>query len=150
MMKRRDIEEGMVFAVPLRFGANALALVTRHGRSAVTVGYFFGPALVAVPEEPPSLQPGKAVLIARFGDIPLVNGEWPLVGRLPDWDRMMWPSSEFYRGDIRARGFVVLYDDEDPNKVAGERLSEPGDEDLPSDDLHGYLIVRNRLSSILS
>ncbi|MGK5741603.1 Imm26 family immunity protein [Micromonospora sp. URMC 103] len=148
-MKRRKIEEGMVFAVPLRSSANALVVVTRHGRSAVTVGYFFGPPLDVLPEAAPDLRPEDALFVARFGDIPLVNEEWPLLGSLPGWSRSEWPSTAFYRGGIRSRGYVVVYDDRDPNKVIGERLSEPGEENLPSDDLHGYVIVRNRLSNLL-
>ena len=150
-MKRRSIREGMVFSVPLPSERFALGVVTRHSKSAVTVGYFFGPSREARPELHDELTPDQAILVARFGDIPLVSGEWEVLGILPGWDRSKWPSTAFLRGDIRGRGYVVHYDDHDPNEVIGELPSGPGEADsLPSDDLCGYLIVRNRLSKLLS
>ena len=138
-----------MFTVPLRPDGHALGVVTRHARSAVTVGYFFGPAFTEPPDQPPVLRPDEAVLVARFGDIPLVGGEWPVLGLLPGWDRSRWPSTTFVRGDMRGRGYVVSYDDKDPNRVIGERSWTDADTGLPHDDLHGYVIVRNRLSVLL-
>ena len=148
-MRRRDIREGMVFTVPLRDGRYALGVVCRHSRSAVTVGYFFGPATDRPPALPESLDPADAAMVARFGDIPLVEDQWEVLGTLPGWDRTAWPATTFVRGDMRERGYVVSYDDKDPNKVVAERRWTAADGDLPSDDLHGYVIVRNRLSERL-
>ncbi len=145
-MKRRSIAEGMVFAVPLRSGRYARGLVTRHGTSAVTVGHFFGPALDDIPRLPAALEPCSAILVARFGDIPIANDEWKPLGELPNWDRSEWPSITFFRGDQRGRGYVVIYDDHDPNKVLAERPATPADVVLPRDSLYGYVIVQNRLT----
>jgi hypothetical protein len=125
MMKRREIREGMVFSVPLRSGRFALGVVTRHAKSAVTVGCFFGPPLDAVPAVVPDLRPEDSVLVARFGDIPLVDEEWTVIGSLPHWERSAWPSDHFVRGDMRGRGYLVRYDENDPSVVVvRDRLSE--------------------------
>ncbi|MFB9238420.1 hypothetical protein ACFFWC_23290 [Plantactinospora siamensis] len=127
----------------------AIGLIARHGRSAVTVGYFFGPALTSIPVSPPPLKPEEALFVARFGDIPLVNDEWRVIGQFPEWDRAQWPSSEFLRGDLSGRGLVVVYDDNDPNLVIDERPANDEQAALPTDDLFGYIILRNRLSEML-
>jgi hypothetical protein len=149
-LKRSDIKEGLVFFVPLRPAGYALGVVARHGRSAVTIGYFFGPATADVPKLPGELSPSDAVMVARFGDIPLVEGEWGALGILPSWQRDAWPAREFVRFDPSGAAYVVEYDGKNPNKVIGERVAVQLElSSLPEDALHGYVIVRNRLSQAL-
>ncbi|HEX5595805.1 MAG TPA: Imm26 family immunity protein [Micromonosporaceae bacterium] len=148
---RGGIREGTVFAVPLKTGRYALGVVTRHGPSAVTVGYFFGPPLDTFPALPKRLEPAEAVLVARFGDLPLVSEAWEVLGTLPEWDRSAWPSASFLRhADSPGRSDVVVYDDNDPAVVVDERPATLDDMLLPSDDLRGYVSLREELSEILS
>lgn len=142
--------EGLVVAVPLKPYGYARCVITRHSRAAVTVGYFFGPRLGALPERPDELVPEEVLLVARFGDIPIVQDEWPVLGGLPGWSRDVWPSSRFVRTDPDGRTFVVQYDDKDPNMPIDERpASSEEAEFLPSDSVDGYVIVQNQVSRLL-
>ena len=151
-MKRRSIREGMLFAVPLKSGGYGLCLVARHSRSGVTVGYFYGPRTVEQPDIPESLDPQEAVLVQRFGDIPIVDDIWPCLGVAPFWDRDKWAGATFFRGDRhRGTGFLVYYDDSDPNEAIREvPVRDSGPVNLPADGLAGYIIVRNKFEEMLT
>jgi hypothetical protein len=141
----------MVFAVPLKPTGYAMCVVTRHGRSAVTVGHFFGPAVRELPSLPETLDPLDVALVARFGDIPIFEDVWPLLGVLPAWDRDMWPSTRFRRVDPGGWAYLEEYDDRNPNKLISSRSVPPSEvADLPDDALMGYMIVRSKLSSLLA
>jgi hypothetical protein len=89
-------------------------------------------------------------MVARFGDIPIVEGDWEVLGVLTSWDRDEWPSSRFVRADLSGHTYVVEYHSRDPNKVLAERGATQAEVDtLPDDGLHGYIIIRNRLSKVL-
>jgi hypothetical protein len=147
---RKAIREGTVFAVPLKPVGFGLCVVTRHARSAVTVGCFFGPATCDPPLLPSALDPGETALVARFGDIPMVEEIWPLLGELASWDRSLWPSDRFSRVDPSGRVFVEDYDVKNPNKLVASR-SVAADEaiGIPDGAAMGYLIVRSKLSALL-
>ena len=81
--------EGDWFAVPLIDGGFAVGLIARANPSGVLLGYFFGPQRSEVPavEGIAGLRPGDAVLVRKFGHLGIVQGKWPLLGRLDGWDR---------------------------------------------------------------
>jgi hypothetical protein len=93
-MAKVKYREGDWFAVPLRDGGFAVGLVARANPGVVLLGYFFGPMRSEVPklEDLAGLQPGDAVLIGMFGHLAIVQGKWPLLGRLDGWDRRDWPT----------------------------------------------------------
>lgn len=99
---------------------------------------------------PRGMSPQDAVLVARFGDIPIVNDEWVPVGYLDGWERVEWPSTSFVRYDPRGRAYVVRYDESDPNRIFEEvAYDDPVELDLPSDGLFGYLIIKQKLSVLI-
>src|SRR2546427_613319 len=102
--------EGTVFFVPLRKGGYARGVVARASREGkVLLGYFFGPRLPSADvTECGDLDPAKAILRLRFGDLGLINGEWPIRGRVPGWDRSRWPMPHFVRKDPLGRKRPVL------------------------------------------
>ncbi|MBR1154211.1 hypothetical protein JQ575_26770 [Bradyrhizobium sp. JYMT SZCCT0428] len=141
-----------MFIVPLERGGAARGVVARtasEGR--LLFGYFFGPRLPSKAKaDLAGLEPGNAVLRLRFGDLGLLKGLWPVIGKLPDWNPAKWPMSSAVRRDplgIR-RPVLVRYDDNDPSKVLSEEILE-NDNDLPSDGLAGYGFVEAKLSKML-
>jgi hypothetical protein len=81
--------EGSVFLVPLRNGGYARGVVARATAKGKTLfGYFFGPRIESTGSTVlDDLNPANATLRIRFGDLGLINGAWPLLGRIPNWDR---------------------------------------------------------------
>jgi hypothetical protein len=67
----------------------------------VLFGYFFGPRYAEVPKlsDLPTFTPKDAILLCRFGDLGLINGEWPVLGQLTNWSRTTWTMPPFVRHD---------------------------------------------------
>jgi hypothetical protein len=143
--------EGSVFLVPLRSGGYVHGVVARaasHGR--VLLGYFFGPRLESADSVVPAdLDPENAILRVRFGDLGLLNGEWPIVGQVQKWNRAQWPMPDFVRrdplGKMKAR--IVRYSDDDPNRIEDEHPVD-GDLGIEADSLHGYGAIEIRLTNL--
>lgn len=146
--------EGDWFAVPLPSGGFASGIVartTKKGR--VLLGYFFGPRRPA-PESLVKLEaesPESAILVARFGDLSLIRGEWPILGRSHAWDRTEWSMPAFVRRDpLSGRTSRVEYADEDPNAVLKLTPLGPGeDEALQVDSVYGAGAVEMHLDQLL-
>jgi hypothetical protein len=85
--------EGSAFVVPLRSGGYARGVVARAApKGKVLFGYFFGPILASQDEATlDGLRPTDAILRVRFGDLGLVQGDWPTLGFIPGWRRSEWP-----------------------------------------------------------
>jgi immunity protein 26 of polymorphic toxin system len=132
--------DGSIFLVPLRNGGYVRGVVARGAsRGRVLLGYFFGPRI----ESPKSavlddLEPAHAALRLRFGDLGLINGEWAIVGNVPNWVPAEWPMPEFVTRDpLSKRAWVVRYADSDPRQVVSECPTD-FDSHLPEDSLAGY------------
>jgi hypothetical protein len=154
-MKKRaqDYREGDWFLVPLPSGGYGVGVIARKARSAVLLGYFFGPRLPDVEAEAPigSLRPQGALLVARFGDHRLFHGDWRSRGRIPNWDRAEWPTPVFGRIDSDGvTAWRCIYDDRNPSKVVREqRTSRDVAERLPEDTMMGADNVAFRLDRAL-
>ncbi len=144
--------EGSVFLVPLRNGGYARGVVARATHEGKGLfGYFFGPRL-AVPEDITfdDLHPANAVLRVMFGDLGLINGQWPVCGLIPNWNRANWPMPDFVRRDPlgKRKPVLVRYSDTDPMRIEAEY---PVDDDkgLATDSLSGYGAVEIKLTKLL-
>lgn len=141
--------EGSVFLVPLRtggYGRGVIARATPKGR--VLFGYFFGPRLASAEPVPlDDLVPQRAVLRIRFGDLGLINGEWRVFGKLPNWNRSDWPICDFVRRPPGMRARLVRYADDDPNRVEAEYPADD-EAELETDSLSGYGSVEIKLSKL--
>ena len=51
------------------------------------LGFFFGPTRNSLPDqsEIPGLAPGDAEAVMRFGALGLIDGSWPVVGRVSEF-----------------------------------------------------------------
>jgi Immunity protein 26 len=154
-MVEASYNEGDWFAVPLQDGGFAVGVIARAmpRKEGVLLGYFFGPRRQAVPklEELSGLSASGAVLVEMFGDLGLIRGMWPLLGRVTGWDRSAWPTPAFGRfEELTGRAFKVIYDDTNPNRVVREERIDPSElADLPQDGLSGAEAVEIVLTSLL-
>jgi hypothetical protein len=84
VVRRLPYGDGDWFAVPLRADAGfAVGVVARHDRRGGVIGYFFQGRFSVVPllGSLCSLEARDAVRVMRFGDLGLVKGQWPVLGR---------------------------------------------------------------------
>jgi hypothetical protein len=143
--------EGSVFLVPLRKGGYARGVVARSSKEGkVLFGYFFGPPLESTEGVTlEDLHPADAIHRVLFGDLGLINGEWPVVGNVPNWDRAEWSMPDFVRrDDLSKKAWLVRYSDDDPNRIEAEYPTE-FDSKLGRDSLSGYGAVEIVLTKLL-
>lgn len=151
--KRINYREGDWFAVPLRDGGYAVGVVARMDGRGGVLGYFFGPRRDTVPslEEVHDLDPGQTLRIIRFGDLGLIENEWPIIGQSKAWERDHWPLPDFGRlEEVSGRALRVEYSEDNLAAAAGETQG-PRDEvaKLPRDALSGAGAVELVLTHLL-
>lgn len=98
-MKHIRYKEGQWFAVPLPNGGYGLGIIVRGSyRTKGGLGYFFGPIYDAIPLPQETFLKNKdnAILIRRFGDLGIINGEWPLISDGKPFSREEWPVPLFH------------------------------------------------------
>ena len=146
-------DEGTWFAVPLRSGGFAAGVVARTmPRGGVILVYFFRRLWDRPPsfDEVKGLKPQAAIQVMRVGDLGLVDGTWPVIGRDPDWHRDEWPCPRFLRRDeLSRRAWIVQYSDRDPNLVESETPTSY-DSKLEDNDLYGAGAAEIVLTKLLS
>lgn len=142
-----------MFAVPLERGGYGIGVVSRSKpRGRVILCHFFGPRLKERPlgGDDWNLDPVTAVLILRVGDLGLVQGDWPVVGRVANWSREQWKVPDFVRREsLRDVTWVVTYADTDPSEVAREVRTFDECANLPEDGLSGYVAAELHLDQFL-
>lgn len=153
-MVRTKPQEGAWFGVPLRDGSSfGVGVIARANPRGVLLGYFFGPRRRTVPslDEISGSSANDAVLVAKFGDLGIRRGTWPVIGENPHWDRRRWPMPVFLRyEELSGRSFHVTYDPDDPSKRERETEVPPGSaEQLPKDGLLGAGLVEKILTTML-
>jgi hypothetical protein len=89
--------EGSVFRLPLTDSGYARGVIARlASRGRAPFGYFFGPRLsLQDPVKVEDLRPENAISRLMFGELGLLNGEWMLHGKVPNWNRTEWPMPDF-------------------------------------------------------
>lgn len=128
--------EGDVFAVPLDGGGFGLGLVAR-ARNRFVLGYFFDAIVHSLPRvEEVRFERDDAVAANIFGDDGLVDGTWPVLGQLPQWDRDIWVMPWFVDAHRQGQVSRILssYYPDDPTKSLGRQVvSAEQAERLPPD-----------------
>jgi len=153
--KKVNYSEGDCFYIPLRNGGYARGVVARMNGNGIIFGYFFGPKInhsadVSIDD---GLSPKQAILSGQFGDLGLLNGEWGVVGKMPNWSRNKWPMPPFLRVDTGNSVGVLSTYDENSLKFESEQeidLSQVDVENTPRDRVMGYGSVEIKLTKILS
>lgn len=146
-------KEGTWFSVPLAKAGYAVGLIARMRPSGkIVLGYFFGPRRLEMPglAEVTLLSPKQAILVVRFGDLRLLNGQWPIIGIDPSWSRDKWPSPDFLRRDpLTKRAWRVHYSDNDPSVIVSEKPDSYERDDLTDDGLDGAKAVEIDLNNLI-
>jgi hypothetical protein len=149
--QRLPYAEGNWFAVPLRNGGYARGVIARADGRGKALGYFFGPRMPEVPRSDglETLRSRDAVLVALFGDLGFLRGEWPVIGKVTSWQRGEWPLPTFVRVDANAgKAWETTYD-EDTLKCIAERVCSPALATVhPYDALYGYGAVEIELTKL--
>jgi hypothetical protein len=145
--------EGTCFAIPLRTAGFAVGLVARATSYGPHVlGYFFGPKRDHVPtmDEVGELRARATAKVARTGDLHLLDGRWPVIGRLRHFQREDWPFPKFRRADaITRRAWAVEYADDDPGRAIAKVPIEFGAAGMERDASLGAGAVELVLTKLL-
>src|SRR5262245_33171205 len=128
MAKKLPYNEGDWFAVPLFSGGYAAGIIARSApKGKILFGYFFGPKSEKFPkaEGLNDLKPKDAIFVARFGDLGLTSGNWPIILKTSDqWDKNFWRLPLFKRVDlVSQKVFCIKYDQNDPSKEISAKRS---------------------------
>lgn len=154
MPRRLPYGDGDWFAVPLRDGGGyGVGVVAHHDRRGGVIGYLFGLRFNDVPtlDDVAGLRPTDAVRVMRFGDLGLIKRQWPILGRLDNWEPEEWPIPEFGRREPSGRAFRVVYAAEDlRGPVREEPISDDECDRLPRDALSGAGAVELVLTQLLA
>jgi hypothetical protein len=150
--KKLPYQEGDWFAVPLGDGSYAVGLVARMDRKGGVLGYFFGPRR----EQPPAkadimhLTHADAVWISHFGDLGLLEGLWPIIGRVGPWNRADWPMPVFGAISVDGRyAWRAKYDENTLEIVSYNKVHPDKVRGLPEDGSSGAGSVEILLTKLL-
>ena len=154
MVRPLPYSDGDWFAVPLRDGGGyGVGVVARHDRRGGVIGYLFSLRSEDVPslDDVAGLRPSDAIRVMRFGDLGLIKGQWPILGKLEDWRPEDWPIPAFGRREPTGRAFRVIYTAEDlRGPVREEPISDEECDRLPRDALSGAGAVELVLTQLLA
>lgn len=149
--KRLPYPEGTWFAVPLETSGYAIGVLARTAGKGPAFGYFFGPRRETIPNlsDVESLRPEVAVVAALFGDLGLLKGKWPVLGRQANWNRDLWPLPALGRvDDVSNKALMVTYSDS-LDMIESQPCTVEYAKQLPSENLWGYSVVEFRLTRLL-
>ena len=102
IVQRKAFKEGDIFAVPLVGGGYGLGLVVRKwGRAYGFLPYFFGPHIFSTLEEidPTVVKAENVVYIYTCNTHALLDGRWPVIGRVANYSHEEWPMPPLLFGE---------------------------------------------------
>ena len=149
--KKIKVEEGDIFAVPLRQGGYDIGLIARKHKTS-NLGYFFDKVYQSPPEtlDVTGINNWKVTLIGQFSAIGIEEGEWPLLKTAFNFKREDWPIPVLKMQEpITEQYFAVLYDDTLFNEKRYLITKEAADK-LFGHGVYGYGALEKKLSSILA
>lgn len=154
-MKKIKYTEGQWFAVPLRTNGYGIGIIVRgEYKTKGGLGYFFGPKYLEIPNGQDTFTKTKdnSALICIFGDLGIINGEWPLIQNGKPFHRDEWPVPKFHQlTPLRpGKAVVVEYSQDSMDMLRPLReIVVPVTPDilaLPSDGDSGYVAVEIKLT----
>lgn len=153
MARKLPYTEGTWFAVPLRNGGFGAGIIARHSRNGCILIYLFGPKR----KEPPKLAQferltkADAIKAIIAGDLGLIEGSWPIIGKCESWRRDDWPMPKFLRAnELSPTVWLVTYADDNPNKRVSEERVPFETTGFERDGLYGAGAVEIVLTRLLS
>jgi len=123
--QEKDIayDEGSVFMVPIKQGTNVIGIVVRKSNiNPSALGYFLENHTDDPCAEACSLNGEKAkaafILTIIFVDSQLTSGNWPLLGRIPNWSRQSWPIPDLCeKNPLTKRAMLIRLCDNDIDEI---------------------------------
>jgi hypothetical protein len=150
---KRLVREGVWIGVPLETGGFTPVLVARVSKQpGVLLGYCFPIQgdLRQLDGELKTLSPKDAVVIARFGELGVIEGRWPVLAEASGWVRECWPTPFFSRREeFTGRMWLIEYDDVDPSEEKANRPASLNDPAVPRDGLYGALAFEKLLTKLV-
>lgn len=149
---KQEFPEGTWFAVPLRDGGFCRGLLARTTGKGRAFGYFFGPKMATIEELPDvsHLLPRDAILVGRFGDLGLLNGEWKVIKKDAQWDRANWPIPPFIAVDVVANTAMKTIFNDNFQVISYQPCDPSLADQFPKDGLMGYGFVEITLTRLLT
>ena len=146
-MKRKL--EGHIIAVPLQDNTFVTSLVIRQNGS-ISLGYFFKERYTELPMIE-QWQPSEVILIALFGGrLGLKNGNWQLLGQLPQWDRNEWQVPILRQQDpINTSVYYAVMYDNDIKNFTRKIIYEEEAKTYYLYGIYGYKAIENVLNKLL-
>lgn len=151
--------EGQWFAIPLPSSGYAIGIIARGSyKTKGGLGYFFGPKYDEIPSNLETFSKNKEnfIFIGWFGDLGIINGDWPLIEAGKPFKRVEWPVPKFYRipGIPEGQAFLVEYDQTMPEMFRPmHEYLVPISQDIlqfPEDSLHGAGAIEIILDRLLN
>lgn len=141
--------------MPLEAGGYGVGVVARAApKGKILLAYLFGPKRIAVPSlaQVEGLKPKDAALKIMVGDLGLIRGSWPIIGRSDSWQRSEWPIPVFVMREPlgRRRAWLVYYADDDPSRRVGMELAPPETTGMESDSCYGFRAAEVVLTQVLT
>jgi hypothetical protein len=80
----------------------------------------------------------------------LIKGEWPICGKVTNWNHVDWPMPHFVRRDrLSKKAWLVRYSDSDPNRIESE-VPTTFESELDTNAAWGYGAVQIKLTKLLA
>lgn len=135
------------FEVPIAHG-HAYGLMARATLRGSCLGYFFLSSHPLTALELAQLRPEDAHHVERFGDLALIQGEWPVIGHMQPWDPAAWPMPVFRHQDATG-GWWVLRSYDDQFNFTGEHAVSPEEaQHYPEDGTAGARYLQEQLARL--
>jgi hypothetical protein len=156
--KNFKVPEGTVIAIPVEPTGWVLGVYARvkKGRGlGGAFGYFFGKVFQDVPgaEAIGGLRAEHGILQSKFGDLNLINGRWPIIGRISPWNRDEWPMPDMMLSGVKyGMPFDqrIRYDQDLPRREIEREILPLGTLELPDASLPGSDALEFQINEILS
>ena len=149
-MKKVKLKEGDIFLLPLTTGGFTIGLLARVKWGAL--GYFFK---IRYSQAPESIDVGfltkeNVIYIGKFGTPLLKNGEWQIIGKIPNWDRDYWNIPKFKASDllIPNQHYLITIDDS-LYEITREVCTKEAQEGLFEAVTSGYEAICIKVTKIL-
>lgn len=150
-MKKTKIDQGQIFAIPLKDKGYGLGLIARKN-DMIALGYFFKTVFEQLPigkVEADLISKANVILIGKFSCLGISNNEWPLLKSDFVFKKDNWPIPFFKGKDLGGDDFFsVLYDDS-LLKETRRWISKNEAENLFEHGLYGYGALEIKLSRII-
>lgn len=154
----RDFSEGDVFAVRLgaidRWAAGVISRTSARWPNLILAHFF-----PHVPRQRPGdfrlpkMSVQDAVFVCRVSDLALRDGDWPVIGSLPDFSREFWPMPQFHTPDHRLgeQVRIDIYYEHDPGHLKRSTIAvaPTAARQLPDGATFGVGLAVERLVKIL-